>query len=102
MSHHFESGFFVRDKAWHGLGRVLENAPTDTAEAIHAAGLDWKVETQPVYAENNNYALDGGDSDESEAMEQTDDVPLAILPDDEYDGVFAELDGSLLDELLTV
>lgn len=50
MAHYFESGFFVREKAWHGLGSVLQDAPT-TADALHQAGLDWPVETMPVHAE---------------------------------------------------
>lgn len=49
MSHEFESGFFVRSKAWHGLGTVLADAP-DTAEGLQLAGLDWDVRLEPVYA----------------------------------------------------
>lgn len=56
---------------------------------------------QPIYAETDDYALTD-DLSEDDAATSTDDSPLAILPDDEYDGLFAELDGSLLDELLTV
>lgn len=42
MAHEFESGFFVREPAWHGLGTVVQNAPT-SADALQLAGLDWKV-----------------------------------------------------------
>lgn len=49
MAHYFESGFFVREKAWHGLGTVLDDAPS-TREALRLAGLDWHVNLQPVYA----------------------------------------------------
>lgn len=38
-----------REKAWHGLGIVVENAPTPK-EALVIAGLDWEVEQWPVYA----------------------------------------------------
>ena len=48
VSHYFESGFFVREKAWHGLGTVLEDAPS-TREALVAAGLDWSVNLAPVF-----------------------------------------------------
>jgi phage/plasmid-like protein (TIGR03299 family) len=48
MAHEFESGFFVAQAAWHGLGTVLEKAPT-TKEAIVQAGLDWQVIEEPVY-----------------------------------------------------
>lgn len=48
MAHEFESGFFVAQAAWHGLGKVLDQPPT-TAEAIGQAGLDWRVIEEPVY-----------------------------------------------------
>lgn len=48
MSHEFESGFFVRKPAWHGLGTVLDHAPS-VEEGIRAAGLDWTVEEHPVW-----------------------------------------------------
>jgi phage/plasmid-like protein (TIGR03299 family) len=48
MAHEFESGFFVAQAAWHGLGTVLQDAPT-TAEAISQAGLDWRVLEEPFY-----------------------------------------------------
>lgn len=48
MSHEFESGMFVGQGAWHGLGTVLQSAPT-VEEAIRQAGLDWTVEEAPVY-----------------------------------------------------
>jgi len=48
MAHQFESGFFVSEPAWHGLGTVVEDAP-NTADAIRLAGLDWTVESCPVF-----------------------------------------------------
>ena len=51
MAHYFESGFVVREKAWHGLAKVLDNAPATSAEAIRAAGLDWTVELAPCFAD---------------------------------------------------
>lgn len=38
-----------REKAWHGLGIVVEDAPTPQ-EALKIAGLDWEVEQWPVAA----------------------------------------------------
>jgi len=49
MSHEFESGFVVRDAAWHGLAKVLREAPT-TGDAIREAQVDWEVATVPVEA----------------------------------------------------
>ncbi len=47
MSHQFESGFFVRQPAWHRLGVLLDQAP-HIRDAITLAGLDWEVETAPL------------------------------------------------------
>lgn len=48
MAHEFESGFFVHQPAWHGLGTVLDNPPT-CLQALERSGLDWDVELTPVY-----------------------------------------------------
>lgn len=48
MSHEFETGFVVREPAWHGLGTVVKEAPT-SADALRLAGLDWTVEKKPIY-----------------------------------------------------
>lgn len=48
MAHNFESGFFVNTPAWHGLGNLIENAPT-VQEGIIKAGLQWGVETKPLF-----------------------------------------------------
>ena len=42
MSHEVENMFAVGATPWHGLGNVLEDAPT-ISEAIGLAGLDWEV-----------------------------------------------------------
>lgn len=44
-----EASFFsVREKAWHGLGKIVQEAPT-SEEAIKLAGLDYIVEKRPVH-----------------------------------------------------
>ena len=40
------SFFSVQEKAWHGLGQVVETYPT-SAEALKFAGLDFEVEKLP-------------------------------------------------------
>jgi phage/plasmid-like protein (TIGR03299 family) len=45
----FESGFFVRKAAWHGLGTVLDDYPGSWEEARRLAGLDWEPISAPVY-----------------------------------------------------
>ena len=57
MAHYFESGFFVRQKAWHGLGQTLAESPATAREAIAAAGLDWQVQLAPCYADLNGQRI---------------------------------------------
>ena len=40
-----------RQVPWHGLGKVIDEAPT-SADAIKLAGLDWTVETKPVFTDS--------------------------------------------------
>lgn len=47
MPANIETMFTVREKPWHGLGVVLEDAP-NSAEALRASGLDWKVEQHRI------------------------------------------------------
>lgn len=56
MAHEFETGFFVRQKAWHNLGTVLEDAPTIETGLIQA-GLNWKVKEMSVAAYGNGVEL---------------------------------------------
>lgn len=48
MAHEFESGFLVKEAAWHKLGTVIQEAPT-VEEGIRLAGLDWKVSMENLY-----------------------------------------------------
>lgn len=38
----------VRESAWHGLGTIVQEAPTPR-EALKIAGLDWEVRQEPLY-----------------------------------------------------
>jgi phage/plasmid-like protein (TIGR03299 family) len=42
------SFFSVKEKAWHGLGKIVEQYPT-SAEAIKFSGLDYTVEKRPLF-----------------------------------------------------
>ena len=46
------SFFSVQQKAWHGLGTIVEDYPT-SAEAIRFAGLDYQVERSPLFTLNS-------------------------------------------------
>ena len=47
MSANVETMFSVREKPWHGLGTIIQEACT-SKEALHLAGLDWEVKQYPV------------------------------------------------------
>ena len=63
MAHEVESMFYVNkeiDKLtgevsrfvpWHGLGTPIEEA-CSSAEALELAGLDWEVNSRPIYTDN--------------------------------------------------
>src|SRR5690606_38959722 len=46
-----ETMFYVKEKPWHGLGTMVEEAP-DSEQALVLAGLDWAVRQEPLYLEN--------------------------------------------------
>jgi phage/plasmid-like protein (TIGR03299 family) len=48
------SFFSVKEKAWHGLGQIVQDYPT-SAEALSSAGLDFTVNKRP-----NMHQLDNG------------------------------------------
>lgn len=68
MAHNIETLFYTREKPWHGLGTMVAEAPT-SADALRLAGLDWKVESKPVFTEQGNviegYKANTRDSDGS-------------------------------------
>lgn len=46
-----ESMFSVRETPWHGLGTIVQEAPT-SADALQLAGLDWEVVQKPLFLES--------------------------------------------------
>ena len=60
MAHHLNfnentqkhSFFSVKEKAWHGLGTIVDRYPT-SAEALNFAGLDYQVEKRPLFTMDN-------------------------------------------------
>ena len=67
MSAYVETMFSVREKPWHGLGTIVEEAKT-SKEAIELAGLNWNVVNKPIYTDGMkipNYVANIRDSDNS-------------------------------------
>lgn len=50
MSANVETMFSTREKPWHGLGTIVQEAPT-SLDAMHLAGLDWTVEPRRIQYE---------------------------------------------------
>lgn len=53
--------FSVKEKAWHGLGRVVTDRPT-SAEAIAFAGLDFTVEKRKLFTYDNQNLFGNADT----------------------------------------
>jgi phage/plasmid-like protein (TIGR03299 family) len=66
MSANVETMFSVREKPWHGLGKIVSEAPT-SADALRLAGLDWNVVQKDVYTDDGfiipGYRVNMRDSD---------------------------------------
>lgn len=48
MAANVETMFSVRETPWHGLGKVIQTAPT-SEDALYIAGLNWEVKPMPIY-----------------------------------------------------
>jgi len=56
------SFFSVQQKAWHGLGQIVEQYPT-SAEALKFAGLDYTVEKRKLFTYDNENQNGNPDTD---------------------------------------
>lgn len=66
-----ESMFSVREKPWHGLGVIIEEAVC-SKEALHLAGLDWSVRQERL-------VYSGKDSDYVMNIRSSDDKVLGVV-----------------------
>ena len=53
MPANVESMFYVREKPWHGLGTMVEDAPS-SIDALTLAGLDWSVIQKDVLTQDGD------------------------------------------------
>jgi len=79
MAHEFESGFVVGEQAWHGLATLLQDPPNTVAEAIVEAGLNWEVESIPVY-DGDSKRIEGW-----QALRRSSDRSILHVATDSYD-----------------
>lgn len=77
MSHEFETGAFVKQAAWHGLGNVLEIAPETPQEMLEASGLNWNIEKRPLWFEAGDSVL--AVPDQYVLVRDSDDSPFGIV-----------------------
>ena len=54
MPANVETMFSVRETPWHGLGRIIMDAPA-SREALELAGLDWQVESRNILFRHGCY-----------------------------------------------
>lgn len=75
MSAMVEQMFSVKDVPWHGLGKILPNAPS-VKEAIQLAGLDWEAKLHRQYIK-----IDGEEkhTDSYAVIRSTDKSVLGIV-----------------------
>lgn len=58
MAANVETMFSVRVTPWHGLGEIIQEAPTSD-DAIRIAGLDWRVIQSELVCKENGQVIDG-------------------------------------------
>lgn len=51
MPANVETMFSVREVPWHGIGTIVQEAPT-SKDALDLAGLNWTVDSAPIYDAN--------------------------------------------------
>ena len=75
MSANVETMFSVRETPWHGLGRIVMDAPA-SREALELAGLDWQVESHNIYS-GTGAMIPGYRAN----VRSTDDAVLGVVSD---------------------
>ena len=75
MPANVEIMFSVRETPWHGLGRIVMEAPA-SREALELAGPDWQVESRNIYS-GNGAVISGYRAN----VRSTDDAVLGVVSD---------------------
>ena len=93
MAANVETMFYTRTKPWHGLGTMVEEAPTSGA-ALELAGLDWRVVQKNLVTEEG-ITVPGFRAN----LRETDNQVLGVVSD-RYKVVQNEEAFAFTDELL--
>ena len=75
MPANVETMFSVRETPWHGLGRIIMDAPA-SREALELAGLDWQGESRNIYS-GTGAMIPGYRAN----VRSTDDAVLGVVSD---------------------
>ena len=75
MPANVETMFSVRETPWHGLGRIIMDAPA-SREALELAGLGWQVESRNIYS-GTGAMIPGYRAN----VRSTDDAVLGVVSD---------------------
>lgn len=75
MPANVETMFSVRETPWHGLGRIIMDAPA-SREALELASLDWQVESRNIYS-GTGAMIPGYRAN----VRSTDDAVLGVVSD---------------------
>lgn len=71
------SFFSVNEKAWHSLGKIVQDYPT-SAEALQFAGLDYSVVKRPLFTIDQQNGQVFGNADSEEYFDEV--VPDILVP----------------------
>lgn len=77
MSACVETMMYTREKPWHGLGTMVQEAPT-SADALRIAGLDWNVLSEPVFLNGSKEPIPGWKAN----VRDSDMKTLGVVSDD--------------------
>ena len=93
MAANVETMMYVREKPWHGIGTMVEEAP-NSVDALRLAGLDWEVEKRPIHL------YGGGEIDNYKANVRVSDGKVLGVVTDSYRIVQNREAFSFTDELI--
>ena len=111
MTHHWDSGFMVREPSWHRLEKaVLQQSPRSWDEARKEAGLEWDVTVSDVFVDQSVVRLgeiaDLGrglvPAEGYQAIWRDDNADLLAIQKSSYHVIRNEAFGEVIDAVLGI